>query len=217
MNDTLIKLGYPLTLVKEYKHWCLLFRPKQITLGSLVLVCKEDTIEFSRISSASFEEYTKILPIIEEKLKFLFNYDKINHLMLMMNDPHVHFHIIPRYANSKNFNGYIFQDLGWPTIPDFSQDNQIPSNIFNQVLQFISVSFNDCKIPSIKKYNRVYTTGVFDLFHPGHLNIIKQSKEIAHYLIVGISTDELVWHCKNKRPIIPFEERKKNNFFYYLC
>ena len=51
-----------------------------------------------------------------------------------------------------------------------------------------------------------YTTGVFDLFHIGHLEILK-AKENCDYLIVGVSTDELVQKYKNKRPIITFEQR----------
>jgi glycerol-3-phosphate cytidylyltransferase len=52
-----------------------------------------------------------------------------------------------------------------------------------------------------------YTTGVFDLFHIGHLNILKNAKSQCDELIVGITTDALCLQLKNKMPIIPFEER----------
>lgn len=60
----------------------------------------------------------------------------------------------------------------------------------------------------MKRYKIGYTTGVFDMFHIGHLNVLKNAKELCEYLIVGVSTDELVKEYKHKTPIIPFNERK---------
>ncbi len=52
-----------------------------------------------------------------------------------------------------------------------------------------------------------YTTGVYDMFHIGHLHLLKKAKNRCDFLIVGVSTDELVESYKNKTPIIPFEHR----------
>lgn len=59
----------------------------------------------------------------------------------------------------------------------------------------------------MKKYKCGYTTGVYDMFHIGHLNILKRAKEQCDFLIVGVSTDDLVRDYKGKSPIIPFNER----------
>lgn len=59
----------------------------------------------------------------------------------------------------------------------------------------------------MKKYKTVYTTGAFDPFHYGHLNIFKKAKEICEYLIVGVSTDQLIEENKKRKAFMPLEHR----------
>lgn len=58
-----------------------------------------------------------------------------------------------------------------------------------------------------KKYKIGYTTGVYDMFHIGHLNILRRAKELCEILVVGVTTDELCFKRKNKYPIINEKER----------
>ena len=57
------------------------------------------------------------------------------------------------------------------------------------------------------RYKIGYTTGVFDMFHIGHLNLLRNAKALCDQLIVGVSTDEVVEQYKHKRPVVPFQER----------
>jgi len=112
--------GYPESLVHEYAHWVVLVRPKQVTLGALVMACKEDAQSFGAISGDAFAEHERVIRDIERGLKAFCRYDKINYLMLMMVDKEVHYHVLPRYAETQTFKGADFPDSGWPVVPDLS-------------------------------------------------------------------------------------------------
>lgn len=117
MNETILKFGYPATLVRDYRHWIVLLRPAQPTLGSLVLAAKSDATAFAALQPAAFTELGTVVGDIEAALKAAVAYDRINYLMLMMVDPHVHFHVIPRYEGSRSACGLTIADAGWPKVP----------------------------------------------------------------------------------------------------
>lgn len=114
-----------------------MLRPVQLTLGSLVLAAHEPAQEFSKLSQASFTELHKITAQLEPALAKAFNYDKLNYLMLMMVDPDVHFHVIPRYAKAKYFNGLEFIDFGWPGAPDFHRPNETNAETNQHIINYI--------------------------------------------------------------------------------
>ncbi|WP_374576611.1 HIT family protein [Phenylobacterium sp. J367] len=93
-------------------------RPQQPTLGSLVLVCKEEAGAFSELTPSAFADLKTAVDGIERLLTDFVGYERINYLMLMMVDRDVHFHVIPRYDGSREHAGLTFADAGWPAQPN---------------------------------------------------------------------------------------------------
>ena len=121
MNQTLTKFGYPSTLIAEYTHWVVLQRPKQVTVGSLILAAKADCLSFSTLPSEAFREFGHTIRDIELSLRHIFAFDKINYLALMMVDPNPHYHVLPRYSKPRELNGAQYADTAWPGPPDLSR------------------------------------------------------------------------------------------------
>lgn len=117
MNETIRRFGYPATLIAEYDQWLVLLRPEQPTLGSLVLAAKSDAEAFSGLPPAAFAELAGIVGDIERVLRGAVDPARINYLMLMMVDRHVHFHVIPRYEGLREAAGVAVRDAGWPKMP----------------------------------------------------------------------------------------------------
>ena len=118
MNETIRKFGHPATLVRDYEHWVVLLRPQQPTAGSLVLAAKSNATALGHLEPAAFAELAKVTADIENALRAAVSYDRINYLMLMMVDPHVHYHVIPRYEGERTLAGVTVPDKGWPKVPD---------------------------------------------------------------------------------------------------
>ena len=121
MNVTIEKFGHPATLIAEYEHWVVLLRPAQPTLGALVLAAKSDATAFGDLPAAVHAELKVATAAIETALTQAVGYAKINYLMLMMVDPHVHFHVLPRYDGERSGAGLTVPDAGWPAQPDLGQ------------------------------------------------------------------------------------------------
>jgi len=116
-NQTMLRFGYPDTLVREYEHWVVLLRPEQVTLGSLVLCATSEATTFSGLPAAAYAALGVVTGEIEQSLAALFRYDRINYIMLMMVDPNVHFHVLPRYETERSACGLTLRDGGWPRLP----------------------------------------------------------------------------------------------------
>jgi diadenosine tetraphosphate (Ap4A) HIT family hydrolase len=116
-NSTMVKFGHPETVIGETEYWTVQLRPEQVTLGSLVLISREPVEAFGRVSPEGFAGLQSVIAKIEDMLRDLIAYQKINYLMLMMVDKDVHFHVIPRYDGNRDFRGLSVSDAGWPGPP----------------------------------------------------------------------------------------------------
>ncbi len=121
VNETIRKFGYPETLIEEFDHWLILLRPAQPTLGALILAAKSDVTSFADLPDAAFAELAIVSRAIETALSAAVAHEKLNYLMLMMVDPHVHYHVIPRYSGARTHDGVTFEDHGWPKLPELAQ------------------------------------------------------------------------------------------------
>ncbi|OHD04973.1 MAG: HIT family hydrolase [Sphingomonadales bacterium GWF1_63_6] len=120
MNETIVKFGWPASVIAEFAHWLVLLRPAQPTLGSLVLAAKSEATAFGDLPAEAHAELKIVTGAIEAALRAAVGYQKLNYLMLMMVDPHVHFHVLPRYEGERSGGGMTVRDAGWPGQPDLS-------------------------------------------------------------------------------------------------
>ena len=143
VNETMRKFGFPETLIRDFRHWVVLLRPAQVTLGSLVLCAKSEAENFGSLEPEAFAELAEIVPAIEQALKRFSDYERINYLMLMMVDRQVHFHVIPRYAGERNFGPTSITDLGWPGPPDLKSAAALTLDILNGMQDALKRQFGD--------------------------------------------------------------------------
>lgn len=100
--------------IKEFEHWIIVLRPKQITLGDAVIILKHQVPSIGGALENEFAELPKVVAWYEEKCNCLFGAEKYNYIAAMMKDNFVHFHAIPRYSSSREFADITWNDEFWP-------------------------------------------------------------------------------------------------------
>lgn len=120
-------------IIKEFTHWVVLFRDKQVTIGSLIIMSKElEKTSLGAVSAEAWSEFAEVTAFVENTIKTAFGAEKFNYLALMMYDPEVHFHVIPRYSQPVQFLGKEFVDADWP-----EATKRVAMNLDDETLQVI--------------------------------------------------------------------------------
>jgi len=112
-----------MTILKlDYWTWSL--RPTHSTIGAGILSLNRFCTSFGSITTDEASELATATKEIERKLQSAFAPNKFNYVMLMMVDAHLHFHVIPRYSDMREFSGVSWKDNGWPALPVLSDGSQ---------------------------------------------------------------------------------------------
>lgn len=121
-------------LIKEYQHWMLLVRRKNVKLGTCVAILKRDAFPLSEVTPEEMAEYALVAREVETALKSAFNPHLVQHLALMFKDKQVHFHIIPRYTEVIEFAGLRWEDDNVPD-PLSQKGGEVTQEVLEQIRQ----------------------------------------------------------------------------------
>lgn len=116
MTDIHEKFGTEKFEVLETDHWKLVVRHKQITLGSCVAILNRQIGEFGELSRDECADLMSVYSNFEKACRIAFGARQFNYLALMMKDPHLHFHAIPRYPDPVEFNATTWRDEAYPRL-----------------------------------------------------------------------------------------------------
>lgn len=110
-------------IIHRTDFWTWSVRPIHPTLGAGILSLNRLCPSFAELTQEEYADLGGIVPFLDGRLQAAFAPQKMNYLMLMMVDHHVHFHVIPRYAEPQQFGGFEWVDSGWPSHPSLG-DNE---------------------------------------------------------------------------------------------
>lgn len=104
--------------LKDYAHWTLSLRPGQATVGTMVLSLRRPCEHLGELTAEEGAELAAVFAAVERALDATYRPAKVNYLALMLVDPQVHFHVLPRYDGAREVGSRSFTDGSWPGPPD---------------------------------------------------------------------------------------------------
>jgi len=108
------RFSNPSLLIKDFKHWAVVFKEQPSTLGQCAFILKRETPDFSSIKSEEMSEFPEVCKWYETKIKNLYGASKFNYYAVMMKEHFVHFNVYPRYSAPVNIYNLTWIDDGWP-------------------------------------------------------------------------------------------------------
>ena len=123
MNLEFMKKFKPETrCIKEFQHWIVCIRPKQVTIGDAVILLKRQTESLGNILPEENAEFPAVVNWYEKVCVEKFGAVKFNYVVAMMHDPFVHYHAFPRYDKEVSFLNRIWRDNEWPGLISFRNE-----------------------------------------------------------------------------------------------
>lgn len=191
--ETSTKAAGSAGLVREFEHWTLMASGLHLE-GALILLDREGARGIPELSDESLREMLAIIRAAESALVRARGAEQVD----------------CRWVISRNQGIQVHISTGNEGARTGGAEQLAPERPAQDAVAALASSLRE-EIPArcepFKKFGRVYTTGCFDLFHVGHLNIIRASRAITDELVVGVSTDELIESEKGARPSVSLEDR----------
>jgi diadenosine tetraphosphate (Ap4A) HIT family hydrolase len=122
LADFRIKFRVDELLIHRNAGWSVSVRPGACTLGACVISANRPHESLGAIDAGEASDLAAAVAWFETRVRAAFAADRFNYLALMMVDPHLHFHALPRYAAPRDFAGVTWRDAGWPKTPDLAPD-----------------------------------------------------------------------------------------------
>lgn len=121
--------------IKEFEHWIVCVRQKQVTLGDAVILLKRQTETVGNLLPEESNEFSKVVTWYEKTCKEKFGAIKFNYIIMMMHDPFVHYHAFPRYDKTVNLFETEWEDRN--TLNNFSLVDKLEDELLYKIRDYM--------------------------------------------------------------------------------